>query len=205
MEAKSDVQEKSYRKQYKNFYGYVLLTNPLSLSITAIFAALACVITMIIAFPIPATNGFINIGDAIVMLTGLIFGPIVGGIAGGVGSALADVFLGYFLYAPATLVIKGLEGFIVGMIANPKENASKPNIRDIVAVIMGGLIMVFGYFIYETILYGVPSALYEFFLNSLIQFGLGAVLALLITFGARKNLINNFPQVFDKVFILEGA
>jgi uncharacterized membrane protein len=180
-----------------------LLTNPLSLSITAIFTALACVVTMVIAFPIPATNGFINIGDAIVMLTGLMFGPIIGCIAGGVGSALADVFLGYYIYAPATLIIKGLEGFVVGMIANPKDNYSKPNLRDIIAVVVGGLIMVFGYFIYETILYGVPSALYETILNGVIQFGLGALIALVIIIGSRKNLIDSMPQVFEKIFVTD--
>ena len=203
MAEKSRSEEKSFQKQYKNFNGYVLLTNPLSLSITAIFAALACVITMVIAFPIPATNGFINIGDAVVMLTGLIFGPIIGGIAGGMGSALADIFLGYTNYALATLIIKGLEGFIVGLIANPKENYSKPNIRDIIAVIIGGLIMAFGYFIFEAIFYGGLAAMYELILNGVIQFGLGALIALLLMFGMRKNLVENMPQVFEKIFLTE--
>ncbi len=202
MEEQDRETEKTYKTKYKNFKGYVLIT-PLSISTIAIFTALTCVVTMVIAFPIPATNGFINIGDAIVMFTGLIFGPIIGGIAGGVGSALADFFLGFFIYAPATLIIKGLEGFIVGILANPKKNYSKPNLRDIVAVVLGGLIMVFGYFIYEIIIYGVPSALYEFFLNSIIQFGLGALIALMLTIGMRKNLIDNMPQVFEKIFISE--
>jgi uncharacterized membrane protein len=194
-------EEKEYRTQYRNFMGYVVLTNPLCISVAAIFAALTCVVTMLIAFPIPATDGFINIGDAVVMLAGLLFGPIIGGISGGVGSALADLFLGYTIYAPATLVIKGLEGFIVGMIADPKYNHSKPNIRDIIAVVIGGLIMVFGYFIFEIMIYGVPSAIYEFFLNSIIQFGLGALIALGITFAARRNLVENIPQVFEQIFV----
>ena len=145
MEESNRESEKTFKTTYKNFKGYVLLTNPLCVSITAVFAALACVVTMVIAFPIPATNGYINIGDAIVMLTGLIFGPIIGGIAGGVGSALADLILGFTIYAPGTLVIKGLEGFIVGLIANPRKNYSKPSFRDLIAVIIGGLIMSFGY------------------------------------------------------------
>ena len=127
---------------------------------------------MVIAFPLPATNGFINIGDSVVMITGLLFGPIIGGIAGGVGSLFADLFLGFPIYAPATLVIKGLEGFFVGLIANPKKN-DRWNYRDFIGVIVGGFIMISGYFLYEVMIYGVPSALYEFILNSIIQFGLG--------------------------------
>lgn len=183
-----------------NFLGYLLPYNSLSLSMIGIFGAFTCVVTMVIAFPIPATNGFINIGDAVVMITGLLFGPIIGGIAGGIGSSLADLFLGFGIYAPATLVIKGLEGFIVGLIANPKKR-HKLNYRDFIAVIVGGFTMIFGYFFYEVMIYGLPSALYEFILNSIIQFGLGSIIALAFIFAARKNITSSLPQVFDKIYI----
>ncbi len=183
-----------------NFLGYLLPFNSLSLSMIAIFGAFTCVVTMVIAFPIPATNGFINIGDAVVMITGLMFGPIIGGIAGGIGSSLADLFLGYAIYAPATLIIKGLEGFFVGLIANPKKN-HKWNYRDFIAVIVGGFIMIIGYFLYQTMIFGLPSALYEFILNSIIQFGLGAVFALVFIIAARKNIRASLPQVFDKIYL----
>jgi len=183
-----------------NFLGYLLPINSLSLSMIGIFGAFTCVVTIVIAFPIPATNGFINIGDAVVMITGLLFGPIIGGIAGGIGSSLADLFLGYAIYAPATLVIKGLEGFFVGLIANPKKNY-KWNYRDYIAVIVGGFIMIIGYFLYELMIYGLPSALYEFILNSIIQFGLGSILALTFIFAARRNIKTSLPQVFDKIYI----
>jgi len=184
----------------RNFFGYSLPFNSLSLSMIAIFGAFTCVVTMVIAFPIPATNGFINIGDAVVMITGLMFGPIIGGFAGGIGSCFADLFLGYVIYAPATLLIKGLEGFFVGLIANPKKN-DKWNYRDFIGVIVGGFIMIFGYFLYEVMIYGVPSALYEFILNSIIQFGLGSVIALAFIIAARKNIRASLPQVFDKIYL----
>ncbi len=205
MEDKNTMTEKRYDIPRKNFLGYLLPTETLSLSTIGIFAALTCVITMVIAFPIPATKGFINIGDAIVMITGLLFGPIIGAISGGVGSALADIFLGYTIYAPATLIIKGLEGFLVGLISNPRRNYVKFNYRDIIGIVVGGLIMVFGYFIYEIMIYGFPSALFEFILNAIIQFGLGGLLAFVFIISARKNIINNLPQVFEKIFIIEST
>ena len=186
------------------FMGYLLPKNTLSLSIVGIFSALICLLTMVISIPIPATQGFINIGDAGVMITGMMFGPIIGGIAGGVGSSLADIFLGYTIYAPGTLVIKGLEGFLVGLIADPKNKNSRINYRDILAVIIGGITMSFGYFLYEIFLFGVSGALYEIFLNLFIQFGLGAIIAIFFVITTRKNITDSLPQVFDKLFLLQN-
>jgi uncharacterized membrane protein len=186
----------------RGFMGYLLPNDTVSLSVLGIFAALICILTMIISIPIPATQGFINIGDAGVMITGMMFGPIIGGIAGGVGSSLADIFLGYAIYAPATLVIKGLEGFFVGLIADPKKRKSRISYRDILAVIVGGITMAIGYFLYEIILFGVAGALYETFLNLVIQFGLGGIIAVVFILTARKNITDNLPQVFDKIFLL---
>ncbi|MFW9895701.1 MAG: ECF transporter S component [Candidatus Thorarchaeota archaeon] len=184
----------------KEFMGYLLPNNTLSLSIVGIFSALICILTMVISIPIPATQGFINIGDAGVMITGLIFGPLIGSIAGGIGSSLADIILGFTIYAPATLIIKGLEGFLVGLIADPKSIKSRINYKDIIAVIIGGITMAYGYFLYEIFIFGVPGALYELLLNSIIQFGLGGIIAIIFILAARKNIKDNLPQVFDKIF-----
>ncbi|MFX0137517.1 MAG: ECF transporter S component [Candidatus Hodarchaeota archaeon] len=201
MKNESEIMKDKKVFKVKNLMGYLLPNNVLSVSIIGIFSALICILTMVISIPIPATQGFINIGDAGVMFTGLVFGPFIGGISGGVGSALADIFLVYPIYAPATLIIKGLEGFVIGLISNPKQNYIKFNYRDIIAVVVGGLIMVFGYFIYEIILWGFASALYEVILNGIIQFGITGLISLLIILAVRKNIIQSFPQVFDKIFI----
>jgi len=187
----------------KNLLGYIIPNNSIIISVIALFAALICIVTMLIVFPIPATQGFINIGDAIVMITALLFGPIVGSLAGGIGSMLADLFLGYTLYAPATLIIKGLEGLIVGLIANPRNKSARLDYRDFLGVIAGGLVMVFGYFLYEIILFGLEIALLEIFLNGLIQFGLGSLIALIFIFAARKNITGNLPSVFEKIYITD--
>jgi uncharacterized membrane protein len=65
------------------------------LSLAAVFAALVTVSTVIIHIPVSATSGYINIGDAVIFISALLFGPIVGGFAGGAGSAVADILLGY--------------------------------------------------------------------------------------------------------------
>ena len=73
----------------------------------ALFAALTCVGTMIIKIPTP-TMGYIHPGDGFVLLSGLLLGPIWGTLAAGIGSALSDLIGGYFVYVPATFIIKAL-------------------------------------------------------------------------------------------------
>lgn len=111
-----------------------------------LFTAIVTVVTMSFSVYVPATRGFFNIGDSMVFLSALLFGPFTGAFAGGVGSALADFLLGYSYYAPATLIIKGFEGFIVGWLNNKKPDLSKSNWR-ILTIILGALIGgLLGYF-----------------------------------------------------------
>ncbi|MCD6410302.1 MAG: ECF transporter S component [Candidatus Verstraetearchaeota archaeon] len=87
------------------------------LALAAVFTALVCVATMSIQVYIPATRGYFNVGEVMVYTAALLLGARLGAVAGGVGSALADLLTGYVVYAPATLVIKGCEGFIVGWLS----------------------------------------------------------------------------------------
>jgi uncharacterized membrane protein len=90
------------------------------LAITAVFTALVCIATIAFSIYVPSTQGFFNIGESMVFLSAILFGPFVGAFAGGVGSMLADLLLGYPYYAPATLVIKACEGWVVGALNRKK-------------------------------------------------------------------------------------
>src|SRR5713226_5879130 len=114
-----------------------------TLTLLALLIALTTVATMIIQIPIPATQGYINVGDAMVFTSALLFGPLAGLLAGGIGSALADWLTGYQQFAPYTLVIKGLEGLVVGLIA-----------WVVVSVFGGGAVMVGGYYVVEQFVMG---------------------------------------------------
>ena len=80
---------------------------------TAVFTAFVAAVTTAFVVFIPATKGYFNIGEVMVYIVALLMGPYVGAFAGGVGSAISDAILAP-VFAPGTLVIKGLEGFIVG-------------------------------------------------------------------------------------------
>lgn len=186
----------------KSFSGYFIPNNAFLISMIGIFTALNFAITYWLQIPIPATGGYINIGDVAVMFTALLFGPIIGGIAGGLGPMLADIFSPYIIYAPATLIIKGIEGFLIGLISNPKDCDRRISFRDIIAVLVGGFLIPLGYFIYEAFIInlGILIAFVEV-PGNFFQFGFAAVVSLLLILVSRKNIIEALPQVFNKIFI----
>lgn len=201
------MSEKTIINKNINLLGYILPVNPIVISLIGIFTALNFIATFFIQIYIPATGGYINIGDFAVMSTALLFGPIIGGICGGLGPMLADLFSGaYIIYAPATIIIKAFEGFIVGLIANPKKNDLRITFYDIIAVLIGGIFIPIGYFIYEAFILGlgIPTAFVEV-PGNLFQFIFGVIGSVLLITASRKNIINGFPQVFDKIFILKTS
>ena len=77
--------------------------------------AMTTVATMVIAIPVPFTNGYIHLGDSMIFLSVLLLGWKYGAVAAGLGSALADLFLGYPQWAPWTLVIKAVMAILMGL------------------------------------------------------------------------------------------
>ena len=117
------------------------------LSTMGLLIALTCIATMVIKIPIPATQGYVNVGDSLVLISAIFFGPEIGFIAGGIGSALGDLLSGYPQWAIATFVIKGIEGYAAARIAC-KFNPERPffNKYMIIASVAAMVIMVVGYF-----------------------------------------------------------
>lgn len=117
----------------------------------ALMAAMACVATMVIKIPIPATGGYINLGDCIVLLSGIILGPAYGGIA-------ADLLGDYVAFAPATFIIKGLMAVVAALLI---RDISRKNILNVLfAGFIAEVIMVVGYFVFEALVmgYGLAAA-----------------------------------------------
>lgn len=141
--------------------------------------------------PIFATGGYFNLGEAIVYTAALIFGPYIGAFTGG-SISIADILIGYGQFAPGTLVIKGLEGAIVAFLNRKlRKHTSNTSLSASIAVIVGGLEMVSGYFIYELFLgYTWSVALAEVPFN-LVQMTIGMIVAVPIIYAVQRV----FPQL----------
>lgn len=121
----------------------------------ALLTALAMAFTLAVRIPIPATNGYINIGDTVVILAATLFDPVFGLIAGGLGSCLADLIGGYPHWILPTFIIKGAEGLIIGLLIHFfKKTKITPYLYVALSGLIGVIIMVAGYFIAGGIMYG---------------------------------------------------
>ena len=117
----------------------------------AVFTALVMVTTMYLS--VPNGMGYTNLGDTFIMLGAALFGPVFAAISGGIGSMLGDILLGYTVYAPFTLVVKGLEGFLAGLVAKALIGAKLNRHASLVAgFIVAALEMILGYFLTNSIL-----------------------------------------------------
>lgn len=127
------------------------------LVLTAALAAMACAATMVVRIPTP-TGGYVNLGDAVVLLGAYLLGPGWGAAAAGIGSALADLLGGYPLYIPATLVIKAAMAASAGglyHVLRGKRGGS------VLCGVLAESLMVLGYWLFDALLSsaGDPSFL----------------------------------------------
>jgi len=124
---------------------------------TALMMACVCAATMIIKVPSPL-KGYLNLGDCVVLMAGWMLSPGYGFLAAGVGSALADLFSGYMTYVPATFVIKGLMALIVFVCYKLMSKRLGSLTSQIIGGVIAEAVMVLGYFVFESFLYGfIPS------------------------------------------------
>ncbi len=156
--------------------------SPFRWAATAVFTALVFVVTIVFSVYVPATEGFFNVGESIVFLSALLFGPFVGAFAGGVGSMFADLFLGFPHYAPATLLIKGCEGAVVGLLKGRSLKFSSKRYWRLFTVALGvviGLLLGWvgvGHYSGEVVL-TLGSSAFELYIPAELWLVLGTVVA----------------------------
>ena len=168
-----------------------------TLVIASMLAALIFVFTYLVKIPVPGASGaYMNIGDSIIYSASMLVGAPWAAAAAGIGSMFADLLYGGGIYIPATLVIKGLMGFVCALLMfrkkpkndiervelneEPQPGANKRAfVRFVLVCILGGAIMVTGYGVFEWIAFGWAYAMGTIVFN-LIQwvFGVAAAIAL---------------------------
>lgn len=176
-----------------------------NLVLMALMTALVYVAGSIIK--IPSIGGFIHIGDCMVFVSVVLLGKKKGAIASAIGMFLVDVLGGYYIWAPFTLVIKGIMAYIAGLIIekiNGKDSCNNFKTQYILAFIAAGIFMVIGYFIAGTIISGfltekigmIQGVIYasKDIVGNIIQVVTGIVLAVplsAIVLQAKNKVFNN--------------
>ena len=128
---------------------------------------------------IPTAIGYINLGDAAILIASYVIGPAAF-FPAAIGSAIADLIAGYPMYIIPTFVIKGLMGLLAGFIMKHPEH--RPHIvKRIAAGVLAELIMVSGYFVFEVFMYDFAAAAASVPFN-LIQAAAALMIAVPVTY-----------------------
>lgn len=152
--------------------------------ITSLLIGLVFIFTRFIniRLPISINGGLIHLGNVMLFVSAIVFGKKKGAMAGAFGMALFDIMSGWMAWAPFTFVIRGAMGYIIGSIAEKREG--KNIMYNMFGIILGGIIMIAGYYITEGILYGnwispmtsIPGNITQILVGALL--GLPTVIAL---------------------------
>lgn len=149
--------------------------------------ALVAVATYAIRIPMPATDGYLNLGDAFVLFCGVVFGPVAGVVAGGIGSALADLIGGYAHWILPTFLIKGAEGALAGGLFFLFKKAGLHRfLSSSISTFLGALWMVVGYFFASWIMKGSAAVAWTSVPGNAAQGGVGVALAAAILLATAK-------------------
>jgi len=160
----------------------------LRISSVAVLAALVAVFTLFVRVPSPA-KGYFNLSDAVVALTGLVFGPFTALIAGGLGTAAADLIAGFAQWAPISLLAHGLQGLVIGLLSRRKPDSSPLAI----AACAAGVIVMAGIYLAGGSVIAGPGAAFVELPGNLLQAAVGAVLGIPLSIAVRKA----YPPVKD--------
>lgn len=155
----------------------MISTKTQKMVLAALMAAMTCVSTMIIQIPSPM-QGYIHLGDGLVLLSGIIFGPLYGGAAAGIGSMFADILTSYSHYALGTLIIKTLAAMAGGFIFHKFSHKQRTAI--VLAGIVSGTIVTSGYFFYASLILGNGLSAAASVSGNLLQNVLGLIVAFLL-------------------------
>ena len=129
---------------------------------TASFIALVFVATYInIHVPIlMGQGGLVHLGTLVMYIIAVKYGRTYGALAGGIGMALFDLLSIWTQWAPGTLVVRLIAGFVMGQVALAPSGQGTSLVRNVLALLAGGAVIVLGYLVFEAFFLGfglVPS------------------------------------------------
>ena len=163
--------------------------NTLIFVTTAMMTAMVMIATTF--FKIPNAMGYIHLGDGLVLLAAIILPKKYACFAGGVGAGLADIYGGYAVWAPWTLVIKIVMVLIVQLFfdfltkraSNGKHIAKIAGIpfAELFAYVLAVLWTVSGYYVAQGFISGNWIAPVADVPGNVLQAAVGSIIAILVS------------------------
>ena len=142
--------------------------------ISGVFTALVFVVTAYLH--IPTNNGYIHVGDGLIYLAACIL-PWHYAMAVGMGGALlADCLTGFAIWAPGSVVIKGVTALLFS-----SKGKKIMSLRNWLSLLPAAVICAGGYYLYESLLYsnfvaplaGIPASLTQSVTSSILFVAIG--------------------------------
>ena len=163
--------------------------NTLIFVTTAMMTAMVMIATTF--FKVPNAMGYIHLGDGFVLLAAIILPKKYACFAGGVGAGLADIYGGYAVWAPWTLVIKIVMVLIVQLFfdfltkraSNGKHIAKIAGIpfAELFAYVLAVLWTVSGYYVAQGFISGNWAAPIADVPGNVLQAAVGSIIAILVS------------------------
>lgn len=160
-------------------------SNVQNLVFQGLMAALIFVATCL-SFP-NGVGGYTHLGDAMIIVAVMFIGSRRGAVAAGIGAMLADLILGYGMWAPFSLIAKVVMVIIIGLCLNNHVFGLRGRARWFAAVLIGCIA--------ETAIYagagyilegGIGAALAEAG-GMVVQCGLGMIVGFALSEALQKS------------------
>ncbi|MEM0378844.1 MAG: ECF transporter S component [Thermosphaera sp.] len=162
-----------------------------------VFTVLVYSATVVLQIYQPATGGYFNLGESMIYLAALLTEPIVAAVAGGLGAALADVSTGYGIFAPGTLVIKFVEGYMAGYLTRRLSKVYKSYYSMIAGGSLTTSLLILGIVMYSGEVYVGPGEWIGISINTpifnipiwiwiILAFSIGGI----ATYSLSRNMVN---------------
>ena len=157
--------------------------------ISGIFTALVFVITAYLH--IPTYNGEVHCGDGFIILAACLL-PMPYSIAvGALGAMLADLLTGFAIWAPGSMIIKGLIALLFSC-----KSARIVTAKNLLMLLPAALISCAGYYFYEVLitgsflasLAGIPGSLTQAVASSSVFVAAGLAMD---KYGIKKKMLGN--------------
>ena len=145
--------------------------------ITGILSALVFVVTAYLH--IPTYNGYVHCGDGFIFIAACLLPTPYAVVVGALGAMLADVLTGFAIWAPGSMVIKGLLALLFTCKSKKIVTA-----RNLMMLLPAALVSAGGYYLYEALitgsllasLAGIPGSLVQAAASSIVFVAVGIAL-----------------------------